>query len=137
MKTLFRSIAAILFGLVVGSTVNMAIVLLSSSIIPLPEGVDPTDMESLKAGMALFKPQHFILPWLAHALGTLVGAYVAAKVAPFRKKAFAITIGIFFLAGGITNVVLLSSPVWFTVLDLVFAYIPMALIGYRLSVKHL
>ncbi|MDR9397724.1 hypothetical protein [Salibacter sp.] len=42
-------------------------------------------------------------------------------------------IGVFFLIGGIMNVYMLPSPMWFSIVDLVFAYIPMAVLGYRIG----
>lgn len=132
MPRFFRSSLAIVAGLVIGSAVNMGIVIFSSSIIPLPKGVDPTDIESLKAGIRLFGPQHFIMPWLAHALGTLTGAMVAVKIALQHKKRFSLTIGFFFLAGGIANAFMLPSPPWFIAVDLLGAYIPMSVLGYRI-----
>jgi len=135
MNPIVRNILAVVAGLVVGGAVNMAIIMISGSIIPPPEGVDNTTMEGLKAGMHLFQPKHFILPFLAHALGTFVGALLAAIIAATHKMKFALSIGIFFLVGGIANVIMLPSPVWFTVLDLAGAYIPMGFLAGKLVVK--
>ena len=136
---LFRSlknILAIIAGAFVGSVVNMGIIMMSSSIIPPPQGVDATTMEGLKSAMHLFEPKHFILPFLAHALGTFTGAYVAAKIATNNKMRFAMAIGLLFLAGGITNIVMLPSPIWFTILDIGVAYIPMAYFAGKLIVNN-
>jgi hypothetical protein len=46
---------------------------------------------------------------------------------------FALAIGVFFLIGGIVNVFMLPSPVWFTILDLAVAYIPMAWLGSMMA----
>ena len=62
---------------------------MSASIIPPPAGVDVTDTESLRQSIHLFQPKHFIFPFLAHALGTLVGAYVAYRIAATRKAQWA------------------------------------------------
>jgi hypothetical protein len=113
----------------------MCIIMVSGSIIPPPEGVDVTTAEGLKAGLPLFEPKHFVMPFLAHALGTLVGAMIAALVAATHKMKFAIAIGVLFLIGGIANVVMLPAPMWFCVLDLVVAYIPMALLGGKLVIR--
>jgi len=113
----------------------MCIIMVSGSIIPPPDGADVTTMEGLKASMHLFQPRHFILPFLAHALGTLTGAFVAAVIAANRKMTFALIITLLFLAGGIANVLMLPSPTWFTILDLTGAYIPMGYLGARLAVK--
>jgi hypothetical protein len=45
----------------------------------------------------------------------------------------ALVIGFFFLAGGIANVLMLPSPTWFTILDLVGAYIPMVYLAGKLA----
>ena len=133
MNPILRNVLAVIAGIILGSIVNMGIITISGSIIPPPEGVDPTDMESLKASLHLFEPRHFIFPFLAHALGTLVGAFAAASIAANNKLKFALGIGAFFLIGGITNIIMLSSPIWFTLLDLVGAYIPMGWLGGKLA----
>ncbi len=76
-----------------------------------------------------------MFPFLAHAIGTLVGAFIAALIAVNHKMKFALAIGIFFLIGGIINVMMLPSPIWFAILDIVGAYIPMAWIGGNLLKK--
>lgn len=133
MHPIIRNILAIVAGIVIGSTVNMGIISISGSIIPPPEGADVTTSEGLKAAMHLFEPKHFIFPFLAHALGTFFGAFVAAIVAANHKFKFAMAIGIFFLAGGIASVFMLPSPTWYTIVDLVFAYLPMAYLAYKLA----
>lgn len=135
MNPIIRNILAVLAGLVAGSFVNMGIIMISGSIIPPPEGVDNTTVEGLKAGLHLFQPKHFLFPFLAHALGTFVGALLAALIAANRKLLFAIIIGFFFLAGGIANILMLPSPMWFTITDLAGAYLPMAFIAGKLAYK--
>jgi hypothetical protein len=83
--------------------------------------------------MHLFEPKHFVFPFLAHALGTLVGAAVAAFIAANRQFHLAMTIGVLFLAGGMGSVMMLPAPVWFDTLDLCAAYFPMAWIGWRFA----
>lgn len=133
MHPIIRNILAVIGGLVLGSAVNMGLIMISGSIIPPPEGVDASNMESLKAGMHLFQAKHFIFPFLAHALGTLFGALIASLIAANNKLTFALVIGAFFLIGGIVNVFMLPSPVWFTILDLALAYIPMSWLGRKIA----
>mgnify|MGYP001764453741 CR=1 FL=1 len=135
MKPIIKNILAVVTGIIVGGAVNMGIIMISGSIIPPPEGVDNTTMEGLKAGLHLFQPRHFIFPFLAHALGTFVGSLLAANIAATHKMKFALSIGIFFLAGGIGNIIMLPSPLWFTIVDLVGAYLPMGFIAGKLVVK--
>lgn len=136
MNPILRNTLAVIIGLFVGSIVNMSIILISGSIIPAPEGADNTTMEGLKQSMYLFKPKHFLFPFLAHAIGTFTGAVATALIAISNKKKLALVIGAFFLLGGIVSVCSLPSPMWFTIVDLVFAYIPMAYLALKLTCKN-
>ncbi|MBK6504641.1 MAG: hypothetical protein IPG02_03020 [Ignavibacteria bacterium] len=136
MKPVVKNILAFVAGALLGSVVNMLIIMLSSFVIPPPPGADVTTAEGLKASMHLFQPRHFIMPFLAHALGTFVGAFIAASIAATHKMKLALGIGVLFLIGGITNVLMLPSPLLFSVIDLALAYIPMAYIGGMLAVRR-
>lgn len=135
MSPTIKNILALIAGVVTGMIVNGGLIAISGSLIPPPAGADVTTMEGLKASMHLFEPKHFIMPFLAHALGTLAGAFIAARVAATHAMRFALGVGVFFLAGGIANVAMLPSPMWFNVLDLVGAYLPMAWLGGTLGMK--
>ena len=135
MNKIVRNVLAVITGIVLGSVVNMEIINLQYSFISLPEGVDFTNTESLQSSMHLFEPKHFIFPFLAHAIGTLVGAHLSARIAASHKMNFALGIGIFFLIGGISMVFLIPSPIWFAIVDLSAAYIPMGWLGGRLATK--
>lgn len=133
---IIRNILAVIVGLFIGSYVNMAIITYGSSYFPLPESVNPQDIESIKANMHLYGFNNFIIPWLAHAVGTLVGAIIAALLAASHKIYMAITVGVVFLIGGIMMVVMIpQTPIWFILADLGLAYIPMAWIGAKIASK--
>jgi len=132
MNPILRNILAVIAGVFIGGALNYGIIMISGKIIPPPEGADLTTMETLKASMHLMQPKHFIMPFLAHALGTMLGAVVVTAIATKHKMRFAMGIGIWFLLGGTINVFMLPSPTWFTVADLVGAYIPMAYMGGRM-----
>ena len=133
MNPILKNILAVIAGLLIGGTVNMGLIMISGTIIPPPEGADMTTPEGLKAALPLLEPKHFIFPFLAHALGTLVGAFLAAKLAASKHLVMAMIIGVFTLAGGIAAVFMIPAPTWFIVLDLVMAYLPMAYLGWILA----
>jgi hypothetical protein len=136
MNPIVKNILAVLAGIIAGSVLNMGLIAVSGSVIPAPEGADTSTMESLKETMHLFEPKHFIMPFLAHALGTLLGAFVAAKIAANHKMKFSLGIGCWFLLGGTIMVVSIpSTPLWFSIVDIGLAYIPMALLGGALALK--
>jgi hypothetical protein len=135
MPRLLRNILAVLAGLIVGSAVNMAIVTFGPTVIAPPMGVDMSSAEGLARTMHLFEPRHFLTPFLAHALGTLVGALLAYLLAASHKKAFAWTIGVFFLCGGVMASVMIPAPAWFIATDLLLAYLPMAWLAIRIGTR--
>ena len=123
-----RNIVAVVAGFFAGSAVNLGLVMAGPSIIPLPPGVDPSDPESISASIQLFETRHFIMPFAAHALGTLTGAVVAFTIAS-RQSQMAWVIGALFFAGGIYASSMIPAPTWFIVGDLALAYFPMAWLG--------
>jgi hypothetical protein len=135
MNPILKNILAVVAGCLVGGIVNMAIIMMSSSVIPPPAGADLTTVEGLKASMALMEPRHFIMPWLAHALGTLVGAFIAARFAASHQMKLAMLVGALFFIGGAVNVAMLPSPLWFTIADLGLAYCPMAYMGGKWGMR--
>jgi hypothetical protein len=132
MKIL-RNILAVVAGLIVSGGVNKALVIASPLVVPPPAGVDMSDPQSLSESKHLFEPKHFVFPFLAHALGTLVGAVVAYLVAASHRPILADVIGASFLAGEIAAARMIPAPTWFVVLDLAMAYVPMAFLGTLLG----
>lgn len=133
MNPTLRNVLVVIAGLFLGSLINMSIILNGVDIIPLPKGIDPNNMESMKTGMHLFRPKHFITPFIAHAIGTLVGAFIAARLGATNHFMLAMIVGSIFLIGGISMTFTLPAPLWFSLTDVVFAYIPAAYLGWKLS----
>ena len=128
-----KLILAVVVGLVLGSVANMALVMASGHVIPPPSGADMTTAEGIRAALPQMEAKHFLFPFLAHALGTLIGAFIAAKVAPQHKLGSALIVGSLFFVGGIMAARMIPAPTWFIVLDLVGAYFPFALFGFALA----
>lgn len=131
MNPILRNILGLLLGLVACMLVNGLLIMLSASVIAPPAGVDPNDLESIRAHMDQYEVKHFVFPFLAHALGSLAGAWVAARIAASSKMVFALIVGVVHLAGGILAAMMIPAPTWFIVLDLGVAYLPMAWSGGR------
>ena len=135
MPNLLRNVLALLAGIAIGGVVNMALITLSPSLIPPPAGVDVNSAESLSKAMHLFEPWHFIMPFLAHAVGTLAGALAAYLIAASYKAPFAYVIGVVFFCGGVAASFMIPAPTWFIALDLLGAYIPMAWLGVQIGTR--
>ena len=134
MKPVYKNILAVLVGLIAGNVVNMLIVNLGYSILPL-DGVDTDDLEALAAAIPDLEAKYFIFPFLAHAIGTLSGAFLTALIAASHKLKLAMVIGGFFLVAGIAVNYMITGPLWFSLLDILVAYIPMAYLGARWAIS--
>jgi len=133
MNPIAKNTLVLIAAVFVGAVANMSIIMISGSIIPPPNGADVTTTEGLKATIHLFEPKHFLMPFLAHALGTFVGAFIAAKFVTNHHLKFALLVGAIFLLGGLSMVMMLPSPMWFNILDLGVAYIPMSYLAWKLA----
>ena len=134
MHPIFKNISAVVLGWLVGSSLNMGLIQTGLYIFPI-SGIDPNDMDAFAEVMPTLGFEYFIFPFLAHALGTFVGAIMASMIAESKKMKFALYIGGLFLIGGIAVNYMLPGPTWFAVADIVLAYIPMAWLGGKIGVK--
>lgn len=130
-----RNILAVILGFIIGGLVNMATIAAGHAIMPPPAGFDQTSMEGVASTIHLLGPVDYIVPFLAHALGPLVGVLSAMFIAASSRKTIAIILGVLFLAGGIAANVMIPAPMWYRIVDVVFAYVPMAFLGWKLSGK--
>ena len=130
MNTILKNILALLGGGLIGMIVNMGLIISGNQLIPFEDDINPINA-------TMWEIKYFIFPFFAHAIGTLSGAFIAAKFSASHHMIFAICIGLFFLLGGITMVFILPAPIWFIVVDLFLAYIPMGWLGWKISNKKL
>lgn len=137
MKKTLLVVGVLLVALILGSFANMGLIIAGGKLIPPPPGANVLTMEGLKASIHLFQAQHFLFPFLAHAIGTLVAVFVVAWMMPTRNGFFAAIVGACFFLGGLLNAIYIPAPVWFIALDLLFAYFPMAWLGLRFAPKRI
>ena len=128
MKQVIKNIIFLILGIIIGSIVNMGLIVTGGYIFPFPDNANLMDATN-------WKIIYFLFPFLAHSIGTLVGAFSASKLSKNYHIIIPLTVGIYFLAGGIFMITILPAPLWFICLDLIISYIPMSLLGWALSNK--
>ena len=130
--TIIKDISLFVIGMILGGSINMVLVETGMFVFPAPSGFDLSTEEGLKSAMSLLSFEHFIFPFLSHALGTLTGAIFVSRFAQ-HKQILAYSIGIAFMIGGIAMVFMVGGPIWFIIIDLTIAYLPMAWLGLRIG----
>jgi len=126
MKQILKNIAIVILGIIIGMIVNIGLIILGGEIMLLPEKFEPMNAMNWD-----FK--YFIFPFLAHSLGTLSGAFTTSKLSKNSSIILPLIVGIYFLLGGIYMITILPAPIWFILLDIFLGYIPMAILGWKIS----
>ena len=110
---MLRNVGAVIAGLIAGSMVNMALVMLNSYVLfPMPEGTSFSDPESMKAYIAGLPFLAFAVVLLAHLGQAFVGGWVAARLGASHVMVLALIVGLLTLVGGIMNAMQLALPSW-------------------------
>ena len=130
-----RNTAIFFLALFMGMGINMGLIFVGSWLIPLPAGLDTSTREGLRIALPQLQAKHFIFPFLAHAMGTLSGAFVVTAWATAHQLGRSLLIAALFFFGGLTTIIGMPSPLWFSLLDLSVAYFPMAWFGNLLATK--
>lgn len=109
---------------------------INSSLHPLPSGVDPATPQGMAQIVAAMPTSAFVGLVIGYLLGTTAGAFVGVKLAGSLHLLVAIVIGAVFVAGGISNFVMIPHPTWvFATSMVVFVLSP--LIALRLAGRPL
>lgn len=128
-----RNILAVVLGFFIGGVANMGVLLLGHALMPPPAGFDGSSMEGVASTIHLLAPIDFIVPFLAHAAGTFVGVLSSMFIAATSRKTITLILGLLFLIGGVVANVMIPAPIWFRLIDVVIAYVPMAFLAQRIS----
>ena len=126
MKQTLKNISIVILGIIVGMIVNIGLIILGGIIFPLPEIFEP--MNAMNWDL-----KYFIFPFLAHSIGTLSGSLIVSKFSKKSSIILPLIVGLYFLSGGIYMSAILPAPMWFILLDVILGYIPMALLGWKIS----
>jgi len=130
MRVFLRGLLAIVLGLVMFFVVVLAGEFLGMSIYGIK--VDPNDPHSINDVIKTIPTRALVAVVLAWACGAFVGGWVAASLAPARKIAFGLAIGVVGLLITIVNLVSLPHPVWMWVVGAA-ELVPAAYLGAWLA----
>ncbi|MAO33078.1 MAG: hypothetical protein CL824_06175 [Crocinitomicaceae bacterium] len=130
MKVFIRNIISFIFTVFIGSVINMMLIELGNYLFPI-KGIDPNDIDAYIKIVPSLNAEFFLFPFLAHAIGTFLASFLCVLIAFNHKLKLSIIIGVLFLSGGIYMSIIIPAPFWFIFIDLIFAYIPMALLAWK------
>ncbi|MBL7982273.1 MAG: hypothetical protein JNL52_10755 [Flavobacteriales bacterium] len=129
MNPILRNVLAVLAGATACIMLNGFLLGVMMQMITPPEGFDPNEISTY----SLLQAKHLLSPFVAHAIPSLVGGFIAALIAVNRKMTVALVVGGLHFVGGVAAAFMIPAPTWFVVLDLTVAYLPMSWLGGRLA----
>lgn len=134
MRTVLRSIAAVILGFLVASAVMMTVEAINGRFLhpglaKAAEGLK--DREAIRALLATAPVTAFIVVIIGWILGSFTGGWVAARVAGGAAIGHGLVVGVLLTLAGIANNLMIPPPLWFWVVSML-VLLPSAYLGARL-----
>lgn len=138
MRSVFRSILAVVVAFVAASVVMMAVEwvnghYLNPELGKAAEGI--TDREALRALLAGAPAAALLVVVFGWALGSLAGGFVAAWIAGRTPAGHAMMLGGLLVLAGVANNLMIPPPLWFWIAGLV-VLLPAAYAGAHLAPRR-
>jgi hypothetical protein len=137
MRSVFRSIRAVVAGFVVASVVMMTVEMINGHVLypelgKMAEGV--TDREVVRSLLATAPIGALLVVIVGWTLGSLVGGWVTARIVRRAPIGHALVLGGLLTLAGIANNLMLPPPLWFWIASLL-VFLPAAYAGGRFALR--
>ena len=117
MNPVVRSILAVIMGMLVAFVLIAVVQLIGMRVYPPPAGMDPTNLESLKAARASIPLGALLFVLLSYAAGSVAGGWLAARIAPRAPMMHAMIVAALLFGAGLMNLMTIPHPAWFWVVS--------------------
>jgi hypothetical protein len=129
MNPILRNVLSVVAGLMAGVVVIMVVEGAGHTIYPPPPGLEPAElMKQIPTGALLMVE-------LGAVLGSLTAGAVASKLGVAKWPWLSVIVGVVLTLAGVSTLVMLPHPMWFSVLS-TLTFVPMAMLGGRLVGKR-
>jgi len=128
----FRTIAAVVTGLVSAIVVITLVEAVGHTVFPPPAGIDPMTPEGMSAIVAQMPTAALLFVLVAYLCGGMAGGAAAVKVAGSGQVLAALVVGSVLTVGALFNVMTVPHPIWMSGAS-VAIQLPAAWLGARLA----
>lgn len=130
---MLRSIGAVVLGVIVAGLSVAFLQSLGHRVFPPPAEASSSDPEVLAKVLAEAPVGALLLVLVAWFLGTVIGAWVAARLVSEARAAHGLVVGGVMMIGGVVTMLQIPHPQWFMIAG-ALVFLPAAYIGSRLTV---
>jgi hypothetical protein len=134
VRPILRSALAVLAGVAVAAIVVAIVEAISSQVYRAPPGLNLADPAAMREFIRGLPAGAFVFVLAGWALGTLTGAWTAARLADRSPLVHGNIIGTLLLGTGVANMLMLPHPAWMWVLG-VIAFVACGYAGGRLAAR--
>lgn len=129
---MLRTVLAIVAGLLTAMLLIFGVEAIGLLLFPPPAGMTLDTEADLARLVAMSSPG--AKAWLVFgwALGSFVGAWVAARIGPRHRRIAALVVALFIVAGTVMNAMVITHPLWMNLLGIVLPVL-LALLAARLA----
>jgi MFS family permease len=129
---MLRTVLAIVAGLITAMLVIFGVEAAGMLLFPPPAGMPLETEADLAKLVAMASPA--AKAWLVFgwALGSFVGAWVAARISRRHRRIAALAVALFIVAGTVMNAMVITHPLWMNLLGILLP-VPLALLAARLT----
>ena len=113
MRSILRSVGVVLLGTVVAMAIIIAVEGLGQKLYPAPASRKLADPGTLKLFIAGLPTGAFSLVLGGWAVASVVGAWIASRIAAGRRLVHGMVVGFLLLLAGVANMLMLPHPLWF------------------------
>jgi len=135
MRSVLRSIVAVVAGFIAASIVMMIVETINGHVL-YPElgnaASGMTDREAIRGLMAAAPVGAFLVVIAGWILGALAGGWVTARLAPQAAAQHGLVLGALLTLAGVANNLMIPPPLWFWVVSLI-VLMPAAYVGARFA----
>ena len=137
MRSIFRSVIAVVAGFVAASAIMMAVECVNGQIL-YPElgkqAAGVTDRQKIKEIMASAPVGAFLVVLFGWGLGSFAGGYLATLISQKPPGRPTLVLAGLLTLAGVANNLMLSPPLWFWIPSLI-VFLPATYLGARLVPK--
>ncbi|MBK8516983.1 MAG: hypothetical protein IPL55_12100 [Saprospiraceae bacterium] len=131
-----RNVLIVVGAILAGSILVSVLESLILALFTLPPEMNRADIGAVTAYIERSETRELALYLLIHALGAFLSGWIIGRFAASSWPLLAFVTGLIWTFIGVSEIVLLSHPLWYAISD-TCVYLPMTILGLKLTARQI